>query len=72
MPALVKILLSVSGTVGGIVAGEALMGVINGGGGSTETTPAPIVSFDWLGLLTAAAIAGGIALVVWLILKRKK
>ena len=40
---------------------------------SPETPfPDPVISFDWSGFLIVLGIAAGIALVTWLILKRRK
>ncbi|MFQ6749695.1 MAG: hypothetical protein ACLRFR_02490 [Clostridia bacterium] len=68
-----KAAIAVIGTAGGVAAGAAISNAASGGG-STTPAPAPeatTAAFDWQGLLISIAIAAGVALVTWLIIRRK-
>ena len=62
----IKAVISIGATIGGVLLVDSLVS------GDSSNMPAPVVTFDWTGFLTIFAIAGGLAFITWLILKRKK
>lgn len=72
MPVLIWIGRIAAAVISGVAVGAAIDAA--SGGGSTTPAPAPeatTAAFDWQGLLISIAIAAGVALVTWLIIRRR-